>query len=154
MMHASQSGIRADKPPASPGPEASGRGAKWSCLRGVRVLLVEDEAFLALDLRDTLEEAGAEVVGPIVSLTDAIRAAQTELFDAAILDIDLQGHDVFPAARIILDRKVPFVFHTAHGQGSNLPPPFSGVTTCSKPIDPIELLQVLANEMEHRRSVR
>lgn len=109
----------------------------------VTILLVEDEALLALDLQATLEEAGATVIGPITSLAKAIKAAREVHYDAAILDIDLQGQSVLPAAAIIAGRGIPFLFHTAYGEDLAGAGEFADVPLCSKPTDPDELVKVL-----------
>ncbi len=119
----------------------SGRGPVP--LEGATVLLAEDEAFLALDLHDSLEEAGARVIGPVASLSDALAAADAQTFDAAILDIDLQGKEVMPVASILADRQIPFLFHTAHGHLAHFAPDFAQVPICSKPTDPGRLIRVL-----------
>lgn len=112
-------------------------------LDAVTILLVEDEALLALDLQATLEEAGATVIGPIASLAKAIKAAREARYDAAILDIDLQGQSVLPAAAIIAGRGIPFLFHTAYGEDLAGAGKFADAPLCSKPTDPEELVRVL-----------
>jgi DNA-binding response OmpR family regulator len=112
-------------------------------LDAVTILLVEDEALLALDLQATLEDAGATVIGPIPSLTKAIKAAREARYDAAILDIDLQGQSVLPAAAIIAGRSIPFLFHTAYGEDLGGSDEFADVPLCSKPNDPEELVRIL-----------
>lgn len=112
-------------------------------LEAVTILFVEDEALLALDLQATLEEAGATILGPIASLSKAITAAREARYDAAILDIDLQGQSVLPAAAIIAGRGIPFLFHSAYGEDLAGAGEFADVPLCSKPTDPDELVRVL-----------
>ncbi len=81
-------------------------------LRGRRVLIVEDEAFIASDLADYFARLGAEIVGPALTLADGLRLA--ERAEAAVLDINLGGEMSFPLAEALLDRRVPFVFFTAY----------------------------------------
>jgi CheY-like chemotaxis protein len=139
--------LPAQAPQRAPGAKGTGKS-----LAGVTILVVEDEALLAFDLRDSLEEAGAKVVGPVPSLSGAIRAATEEQFDAAILDIDLQGKDVFPAAEILLERGLPFLFHTGHGNYSELPERFADVPLYLKPGCPSELILILLGLVEIRRA--
>lgn len=115
-----------------------------SVLAGKRVLLVEDEAFVAMDIQFALEDAGAHVVGPCASLSAALAAARGEELDAAILDIDLGGLDVFPAADILRDAGVPFVFHTGHGQRRELIEDYPDAPVCKKPVGSDRLLNALA----------
>lgn len=117
-------------------------------LAGTRVLLAEDEAFLALDLYDSLEEAGAQVIGPIASLTEAMIAARREEFDAAILDIDLQGNEVFPVASFLVERHIPFLFHTAHSEAAYFSSGFSNVPICTKPADPSRVIHLLCDLLD------
>ena len=92
-------------------------------VRGARLILVEDEALLALDLQDMLEEMGCLVVGTAGRLEDALVLAETE-FDLALLDMNLAGARIDPVARRIAERGIPIIFVTGYGQRT-LPP---GVT--------------------------
>lgn len=112
-------------------------------LEGLTILLVEDEALIGLDLQMTLEDAGATVLGPLPSLSNAIHAAREDRFDAAVLDIDLQGKDVFPAAEILVERGIPFLFHTGHGTKAALAERFADVPVCPKPAAAKPLLETL-----------
>jgi DNA-binding NarL/FixJ family response regulator len=69
-----------------------------SALMGVRVLIVEDEFLVALQLEDDLKELGGEPVGPYGDLASATDAARREEFDVAVLDINLNGRLVYPLA--------------------------------------------------------
>jgi CheY-like chemotaxis protein len=113
-------------------------------LTGKRVLVVEDEALVALDLQFALEDEGAEVIGPALSLSDALDLVAREPdIDGAILDVDLAGVEVFPAAELLRSRGIPFVFHTGHGSRANLSERFPGSLTCSKPTLPSTLISAL-----------
>ena len=82
-------------------PEGLGALSKGGSARlaGRRILIVEDEALLALDLAMSFEDAGAEVVGPAGNLQAGLRAVEREgPIDAAVLDVDLHGKDVYPIA--------------------------------------------------------
>jgi DNA-binding response OmpR family regulator len=74
-----------------------------------RVLIVEDEALIALDLEDALTTAGFEVVGIAKSVTEALAAAQRGDFKVAILDAFLSGASSAPIAAVLLTSAVPFV---------------------------------------------
>ena len=104
-------------------------------LRGLHVLVVEDEYMLAEDLRTSLEDAGVEIVGPVGRLQaalDAIRSAPE--LDAAVVDVNLGGEMAYPVADLLRERGVPFVFATGYDD-SMIPPRFSGVARCEKPVD-------------------
>lgn len=91
-------------------------------LEGKRVLIVEDEALVAMMVVDELLGAGAEVVGPGFSLGGALRLVEAAEaagggIDAAVLDIDLRGEAVAPVADKLAALGVPFLFGTGYGEG-------------------------------------
>ena len=91
-------------------------------LQGMRVLVVEDEMLLALDLEDGLREVGCDVVGPAGCVGQAMHLARQERVDAAILDVNVAGETVFPVADILAERQVPFLFATAYAGADELYP--------------------------------
>ncbi|WP_127144834.1 response regulator [Pelagibacterium montanilacus] len=107
---------------------------------GVKVLLVEDDALIALDIEDTLVAAGATVIGPYATLAAARQAARGAAIDLAILDIDLHGEEVFPAAAVLRERGVPFLFYTGRPDREALTSTFQGVPVCRKPLDTRQLM--------------
>ncbi|MDR9776001.1 response regulator [Rhizobium hidalgonense] len=112
-------------------------------LRGWRVLVVEDEFMLAEDLCQELAEAGAVVIGPAQSLERAMELlAVPDGLDAAVLDVNLQGKQVFPVADALLERQVPFVFTTGY-DASVLPARFVSMRCCAKPLDMPRLMETL-----------
>ncbi len=117
-------------------------------LLGRRVLLVEDEALLALELQLAFEDEGATVIGPALSLMKALEAvAHAREIDVALLDVDLAGEDVYPIAELLLQRGVPFLFHTGHGSRMHLTQLFPGTATLMKPALPETLIDHLARLM-------
>ena len=115
-------------------------------LSGRRILLVEDELLLAIDVEHSLDEAGAQTIGPASRLRDAVAiAADLDVqIDAAILDVDLHGQDVFPVADALRARGVPFLFHTGHGTKAGLNERYFGAVVCSKPILSEHLVAMVA----------
>ena len=112
-------------------------------LAGRRVLVVEDEAVVALDLAHTMRGAGCTVVGPMARLDRAVRAATDEAIDLALLDVSLGGGaTVFAVADRLAARAVPFVFLTGY-DGGVLPAHLQGRPICRKPHSPHHLLAVL-----------
>ncbi|MBB4198780.1 hypothetical protein CCR94_08895 [Rhodoblastus sphagnicola] len=107
--------------------------------QGQRILLVEDEALIALDAEDALLAAGFVVVGPAHQLAGALKLAESAEFDAAVLDISLAGVMVWPVADILLARKIPFVLLTGFGRGLDLPPACRRAPLLAKPVKPDEL---------------
>jgi DNA-binding response OmpR family regulator len=84
-------------------------------LAGLRVLIVEDEMIIALEIESMLRALGCEVVGPVGTLKSALRLAHTEALDAAVLDVNLHGEKVFPVADELQARGIPFLFATGYG---------------------------------------
>ena len=81
-------------------------------LSGVRVLVVEDDLLLAMDLQDTLVDAGAVVVGVCKTLDEAMARANVEDFAVAVLDFSLGPETASQLARRLVRRGVPFVLYT------------------------------------------
>ena len=83
-------------------------------LQGLRVLVVEDEFLVSMDIELMLRELGCEVVGPIGDLETALRAASEQLLDLALLDINLGGQPVTAVADALAARAVPFALCTGY----------------------------------------
>ena len=83
-------------------------------LVGNRLLLVEDEALVAMALKDMLTELGFEVVGAFNKVTEAL-AVVTNHVNAAVLDVNLGGELIYPVADSLVAKGVPFVFITGYG---------------------------------------
>jgi two-component SAPR family response regulator len=104
-------------------------------LRDCRILVVEDEYILANELQIELSDRGATVLGPIAMLEEAMELIDQEHdIDAAILDVNLDGEMVYPAADLLARLGVPFVFTTGY-DASAIPPRFEHVVRCEKPVD-------------------
>ncbi|MFY9694445.1 MAG: response regulator [Xanthobacteraceae bacterium] len=99
-----------------------------------RVLLVEDEALVAMMIQDTLAEFGFQVVGPISSASEALSASRDSQLDAAVLDINLGDGLVYTVAEILSQRGVPFVFVTGY-DAESVDSRFAGVPILQKPIE-------------------
>ncbi len=82
---------------------------------GHRVLLVEDEAMIAMLVEDMLEDLGHELVTVASRLDEALAAAKTGAIDVAILDLNLGGVLTYPVADALAERGIPFVFATGYG---------------------------------------
>ena len=108
-----------------------------------RVMIVEDEALLAMELETLLQSAGCAVIGPFSNLEQARAAAHGEAINVALLDTNLNGQMVYPLADDLAARGVPFIFVTGYGT-SHLPERFRAAPRVSKPYDPA----VLRKELE------
>lgn len=83
-------------------------------LEGVRVLVVEDRAAVAMALCDRLADRGATIVGPAAKLPQAVALSETTPFDVAVLDIDLGGDYTYDLARAIRARDIPVLLMTGY----------------------------------------
>lgn len=83
-------------------------------LTGVRILLVEDEFLLAMDMEAALSQEGAQVIGPLVTVPDAVKAAEIEDLAGAVLDLNLRGQMSYPIASVLERRGIPFLFATGY----------------------------------------
>jgi DNA-binding response OmpR family regulator len=112
-------------------------------LEDMNILIVEDEALIALDLSMILEERGAAVAGPCGTIEEAC-AAVSEALDAAILDVDLHGRLVFPIADRLRENGTPFVFHTGRYDLETLRKRYGDVPVLSKPAGDESIVDALA----------
>lgn len=107
------------------------------------VLIVEDEPFIGLALSVAAEDAGATIVGPALSVDEALALIDRRHIDCAILDAMLIGYEVTPVALRLLDRSIPFVLHT----GTGLPVALAGVcpeaVVVMKPASPYTVVEAL-----------
>ena len=82
---------------------------------GRRILVVEDEYVIAMEIAGVLEDCGAEIVGPVGSVGEALDlVSRQRLIDGAVLDVNLGGERVFPVARLLAARSVPYLFVTGY----------------------------------------
>ena len=120
-----------------------------SLLRGVRVLVVEDEYYLADDLANALKGAGAEVLGPAGTLEEAHRYVRGERFDCAILDMNLRGDAAFPIAERLEEAGIPFLIATGYNSVA-LPEHLRNVPRVEKPFDVAQVVEALPGLMGGR----
>src|SRR5216684_9056222 len=111
---------------------------------GRRVLVVEDQFLVSLATINLLESIGCEIVGPAAHLAVAIKLAQSETLDAAVLDIDIAGEMVWPAAEELQRRAVPFLFLSAYTPLIVFPALFTAAPRLDKPLEKNRLLHHLS----------
>lgn len=111
-------------------------------LTGLLVLIVEDDMMVAMMLADLVRDLGCEVV-KAARVAKGLRLAATAALDGAILDINVAGETVFPVARELRQRGIPFIFSSGYGTGG-LPPEFRGIPMLSKPFEETALGPLLA----------
>jgi DNA-binding LytR/AlgR family response regulator len=118
-------------------------------LQGLRVLVVEDEFLVALDLEQMLRDAGCEVQGPIGDLASALRAAEDGRFDLALLDVNIGGQPVTAVADALAVRAVPIVFCTGY-QAASLPADYPEAATLRKPYQAVDVIAALRRAAAER----
>jgi CheY-like chemotaxis protein len=108
-----------------------------------KILVVEDEYLIRMLLEDMLTDLGFNVAAAVGTIAEATEQAQAGAFDAAILDVNLAGEQVFPVAEILAKRGMPFVFVTGYGEGS-LPENFRDRPALQKPFEASKLESMIA----------
>jgi CheY-like chemotaxis protein len=124
----------------SPGREAdtmSGRG-----LEGLQVLIIEDEALIAMLIEDLLVELGGSAIKTATASDEAANCIASLAFDIAILDVNLRGQVTYPLADMLREKGIPFVFATGYG-ADGIPERFGSVPILQKPFDTAQLEQAL-----------
>ena len=109
-----------------------------------RILVVEDEYLIRMLLEDMLEELGYAVAEAVGTISEAREIATNGEFSAAILDVNLDGQEIYPIADILVERRLPFVFVTGYGERS-LPEAYRGRPALQKPFQAEQLKRTLAN---------
>ena len=111
-------------------------------LRGRKLLLVEDEAIVAMSVELALRDFGCDEVFVALSLAEGLGFAQERPIDAAVLDVNLRGVEVFPVADVLVARATPFVVATGYGAES-IRPDLRNHPIIRKPYQPRDLREVL-----------
>ncbi len=102
-------------------------------LTGLRILIVEDDALVALNLQEFVESLGCTVVGPTGRLSEALAILETQEIDGAMLDINLHGEMVYPLAERLAEREIPILFCSGYAFTSAVPPRFAHYPQIAKP---------------------
>ena len=118
----------------------------FGLLPGKRILLVEDDAMVAMLLEEALAEAGASILGPVGTVEAAlglITVAEAQGgIAAAVLDLDLNGFSALPVADRLAALRVPILFATGYGEGCQRGH-HAAVPLLLKPFQPAVLVGVL-----------
>jgi CheY-like chemotaxis protein len=113
-----------------------------------RVFVVEDEYLIRMLLEDMLAELGYGVAAAVGTIAEAGIFATDGEFSAAILDVNLDGEEVYPVADILAQRSKPFVFVTGYGEQS-LPERYRDRPSLQKPFQTDQLERTLAELLAH-----
>jgi CheY-like chemotaxis protein len=108
-----------------------------------RILVVEDEFLIALDIAGVLEQAGFEIIGPHGTVPDALAAIARGMVHGALLDANLAGEPVGTIADALTVRRIPFAFVSGYGR-DHLPAQHRAAPLIKKPFMGKDLLAVVA----------
>jgi PAS domain S-box-containing protein len=129
--------------PMAPGlEELAAREFGQRSLVAKRILIVEDEPLIAMDIEGTLSAHGYSVVGPVGTLEGALNQVEQGGFEAALIDANLDGEPVEELAAALNAREVPFALVTGYG-GDTLPTIFAGTPVLKKPFYSEQLLDLV-----------
>jgi CheY-like chemotaxis protein len=117
--------------------------AHTEALRGLRILVVEDEPLIALDLQSLLTGEGAVVEGPGRDLEEGLRLARRSTLAAALLDVRIGRQTAAPIAELLQARGVPFAFYTGQVEADALRREWPGAPVVPKPSPARQLLRAL-----------
>jgi DNA-binding response OmpR family regulator len=122
-------------------------------LKGSRVLVVEDDAVIALQMDHLLTEAGAAVVGPARTVEEALSLVRDEPLSAAVLDVRVRDQNIQPVADALCDRDIPFLFYS--GQVKHHVPlhRWPKAFFIAKPTPSRELIEAVRQVLESRREL-
>ncbi len=111
---------------------------------GLRILVVEDELVLAMELEALVTRLGHAVLGPVPTVGRALALLERKQPDAALLDVNLGGEPATPVAEALLERGVPFVLVTGYGEEQLHEAVFRDARRLGKPVDGRRLGRLLA----------
>lgn len=116
-----------------------------NALDGRKILVVEDDYLEALALAEVLQAAGADVIGPVSEIQEALSFVEkVNDIDAAILDVDLHGQKSYPVAQALAARQIRFVFATGYGEEA-IDQAYRAYPRLQKPFDERALVNVLVS---------
>ena len=116
-----------------------------------KVLVVEDEFIIALDVSETVKDLGYALEGPYADKADAFHAIEEDLPDCAILDVFTADGEVYPLADALTEAGVPIIFHSGHVSPSEVRQRYPEAWACAKPCPPDKLIDVLQEAVERAR---
>lgn len=108
-----------------------------------RILIVEDEALVAMMIEDLVRDLGYDIAGVTGEFSSALHAANTERIDVALIDVNLNGSRSYPIADALKARGVPVIFATGYGE-AGVPDDWQGTLVLQKPFDPRQLKSALS----------
>jgi DNA-binding response OmpR family regulator len=114
-------------------------------LRGARVLIVEDDVLLIMELESILLEAGAEIAGRCRTVKEGLAAARKDDVAVAILDVRIGRETISPVARQLASQGTPFIFYTGQVENEPLLAEWQDRTVLAKPARPAAIVAAIAD---------
>jgi signal transduction histidine kinase/DNA-binding response OmpR family regulator len=122
-------------------------------IKGKRFAVIEDEPLIGIEIASILQQEGAQVSGPVATVSDALRIIEESELDGALVDANLRGQPAGDIAAALTRKSIPFVFVTGYGREA-LPSNFSHARVLKKPFIEKELLEAATLLLEQPRAVR
>ena len=119
-----------------------------AALRNKKILILEDEVLIGMDLVDTFEDAGLDVLPLARSVEEGLKMAASEAIDVALLDVSLPDGSGFEVGRVLEDRGIPFAFHSGHVTRSEAQADFPDAGWIAKPAEPDDLIRTVGRLVE------
>ena len=123
-------------------------------LQGLRILVAEDETLVLMEIEDMLGEFGCEIVGPVSTVGAAVAAIRHNDLDGALLDMNLRGERIVPAAEELLARGVLFILCTGYAGAAGDEPALKDAPRLTKPFSLQSLGAAMAEAFTRRSSAR
>jgi DNA-binding NtrC family response regulator len=120
--------------------------SRLSVLRHRRILVVEDEYMIAQEIADVLVAVGAEAVGPVPRVSEAMQLLASEGIEGALLDVNLHNEAIWPVVDALRARHVPVVLATGYDVNV-IPPAYAHLPRCEKPVTGQDIIRALARAL-------
>lgn len=112
-------------------------------LAGRRILVVEDEMLILLKIEDMLADLGCQSVSAAANVDEALALIEAQIFDVALVDVNLDGSKSYPVADALAARGVPFLLSTGYS-GESLDEGYRGLPVLGKPYRDVDLAERLS----------
>ena len=116
-----------------------------------KILVLEDDVLLAMDMEDHLVDSGYEVVGPFANVSEALGAIEKTVLDGAVVDLNLNGEMSFPVIEALKGRGLPVIVCSGYAELPEFKNRLNDVPLISKPCDPKKLVALLSGSTATQR---